>query len=70
MEYVRIDEEMSQWHPAFFAGIRIEFCEEENKMYFENEHQLGTKPMQIDILIIKKNNNEPLKKILDGYSAN
>ena len=62
MEYVKTDEEMSQWHPAFFAGIKIEFCEEENKMHFENEHQLGTKPMQIDVLIIKKNNNEPLEK--------
>jgi len=62
MEYVKTDEPMLQWHPAFFAGIRIEFCEEENKMNFESEHQLGTKPMQIDVLIIKKNNNEPLEK--------
>ena len=62
MEYVKTDEPMLQWHPAFFAGIRIEFCEEENKMDFESEHQLGTKPMQIDVLIIKKNNNEPLEK--------
>lgn len=62
MEYVKTDEPMLQWHPAFFAGIRIEFCEEETKMDFESEHQLGTKPMQIDVLIIKKNNNEPLEK--------
>lgn len=39
MEYVRTDEEMSQWHPAFFAGIKIEFCEEENKMKFESERR-------------------------------
>lgn len=62
MEYVKTDEPMLQWHPAFFAGIRIEFCKEETKMDFESEHQLGTKPMQIDVLIIKKNNNEPLEK--------
>ncbi len=62
MEYVKTDEPMLQWHPAFFAGIKIEFCKEENKMNFESEHQLGTKPMQIDVLIIKKNNNEPLEK--------
>ena len=62
MEYVKTDEQMLQWHPAFFAGIKIEFCEEENKMNFESEHQLGTKPMQIDVLIIKKNTNEPLEK--------
>jgi len=62
MKYVKTDEPMLQWHPAFFAGIRIEFCEEENKIDFESEHQLGTKPMQIDVLIIKKNSNEPLEK--------
>ncbi len=62
MKYVKTDEPMLQWHPAFFAGICIEFREEENKMNFESEHQLGTKPMQIDVLIIKKNSNEPLEK--------
>ena len=35
-----------QWHPAFYAGIRIEFEEEKEKLIFENEHQLGTKPKE------------------------
>ena len=51
-----------QWHPAFFAGIRIEFLREGKKMFFENEHQLGTKPKEIDVLIIKKNSDEPIQK--------
>lgn len=42
-----------QWHPAFYAGIQIEFEKERDKLIFENEHQLGTKPKQIDVLIIK-----------------
>lgn len=62
MEYVKTDEPVLQWHPAFFAGIRIEFCKEESKMNFESEHQLGMKPMQIDVLIVKKNSKEPLEK--------
>ena len=45
---------MLQWHPAFFAGIQIEFAEEAEHLVFENEHTLSTKPMQIDVLIIKK----------------
>lgn len=51
-----------QWHPAFYAGIQIEFEAERDKLIFENEHQLGTKPKQIDVLIIKNNSNEPIKK--------
>lgn len=51
-----------QWHPAFFAGIQIEFAEEADKLTFENEHQLGTKPREIDVLIIKKNFDEQIRK--------
>ncbi len=59
---VRTEEPVLQWHPAFFAGIQIELREEEGKVTFESEHQLGTKPMQIDVLIIKKDSNEPIVK--------
>lgn len=51
-----------QWHPAFFAGIRIELKEEAEKLIFENEHQLGTKPKEIDVLIIKKNSSDRIRK--------
>ena len=51
-----------QWHPAFLAGIQIEFSEEKEKLTFENEHQLGTKPKQIDVLIIKKESETRLRK--------
>ena len=50
------------WHPAFFAGIQIEFEEEAHKLTFENEHQLGTDPMRIDVLIIKKQTGEEIQK--------
>lgn len=33
-----------QWHPAFFAGMQIEFEKEADMLLFENEHSLGTKP--------------------------
>ena len=51
-----------QWHPAFYAGIQIEFADEADKLTFENEHHLGTKPKQIDVLIIKKETNTPIAK--------
>ncbi len=51
-----------QWHPAFYAGIRIELAEEKEGLIFENEHQLGTKPKEIDVLIIKKNADVKIHK--------
>ena len=50
------------WHPAFYAGIQIEFEKEAEKLTFENEHQLGTDPMRIDVLIIKKRLGEQIQK--------
>ena len=50
------------WHPAFYAGIQIEFEKEADKLTFENEHQLGTDPMRIDVLIIKKRTQEQIQK--------
>lgn len=51
-----------QWHPAFFAGLQIELQDERENLIFENEHQLGTKPKEIDALIIKKEKDIPIKK--------
>lgn len=51
-----------QWHPPFYAGIQIELEEEADNLIFENEHQLSTKPLGIDILIIKKDPDIPVRK--------
>lgn len=51
-----------QWHPAFYVGIQIELAEESQYLTFENEHQLGTKSKEIDVLIIKKNPTVSIKK--------
>lgn len=55
-------EKMLQWHPAFYAGIQIELSEEADKLVYEREHNLGTKPMLVDVLIIKKNSQDKIKK--------
>lgn len=54
--------EILQWHPAFFATIQIELQEEAANLIFENEHHLGTKPRQIDILVIKKEAEKRIHK--------
>lgn len=51
-----------QWHPANYAGLQIELAEEKEFLNFEDEHQLGTKPMAIDILIIKNETKHKIRK--------
>lgn len=53
---------MRQWHPAFYAGAQIELQDDADNLIFENEHQLGTKPKEIDVLIIKKQEERSVKK--------
>ena len=52
MKEKETDDKLLQWHPAFYAGIQIELSEEADKLIFEREHNLGTKPMLIDVLVI------------------
>ena len=51
-----------QWHPAFYASLQIELADEAHMLTFESEHTLGTKPMLIDVVIIKKQSNYKVKK--------
>ena len=62
MEKQQEKKELLQWHPALYAGLQIELGEEAQKLVFENEHQLGTKPMEIDVLIIKKESESRIHK--------
>lgn len=55
-------QQVLQWHPAFFAGLQIELKGDAENLIFENEHQLGTKPKEIDVLIIKKEVAKPVRK--------
>ena len=48
------EEKLLHWHSAFFADLQIELAEETEFLTFENEHMLSTKPMQLDVLVIKK----------------
>ena len=56
------ENKLLQWHPAFYAGLQIEFAEEAEKLIFENEHQLSKKPLEIDVLVIKKKAEEQIQK--------
>jgi len=62
MEPKKTEADKTYWHPAFYADIQIELKDDADNLEFENEHQLGTNPMEIDVLIIKKNKDRPVKK--------
>ncbi len=44
-----------QWHPGFVAAIALEFAENRGDLIYEKEYNLNTKPLEIDLLVIKKN---------------
>ena len=44
----------TQWHPGFIGAMDLEFKEDRERLTFEKEHNLNTKPLQVDLLIIKK----------------
>lgn len=53
-----------QWHPAFGATLRITLKDEMEFLEMHEEYLLSKKPPQIDILIIKKLRDLPVKKAI------
>lgn len=58
-----------QWHPAFGAALRITLKEEMEFLVMQEEYLLSKKPPQIDILIVKKLRDLPVKKAIGKISV-
>lgn len=43
-----------QWHPGFVAAMNLEFAENREQLIFEKEYNLNIKPLEIDLLVVKK----------------
>ncbi|MCI9500658.1 MAG: hypothetical protein HFG76_01390 [Hungatella sp.] len=43
-----------QWHSGFVAAMDLEFSANRNDLTYEREYNLNTKPLEIDLLVIKK----------------
>ena len=56
------NEEGISWHPAFFEAIQMELDEYSQYLQFIAEYPLTTKPLQIDVVIIKKSRDVPIEK--------
>lgn len=46
-----------QWHPGFVAAMNLELSQNRDDLIFEKEHNLNTKPLEIDLLIIRKDSS-------------
>jgi len=65
-------ETRTQWHPAFCAAMRLELIENKADLDYNNEYNLNTKPIQMDLLVIKKSRDVEIKneigKIFRGHN--
>ena len=43
-----------QWHSGFAAAMDLEFSANRKDLVYEREYNLNTKPLEIDLLVIKK----------------
>lgn len=51
-----------QWHSGFSAALRVELEDELDELCIEDEHMLSKEPMQIDVLVVKKKGEQPIRK--------
>lgn len=56
-----------QWHPGFVAAMNLEFMDNREDLAFESEHNLNTKPLEIDLLIIRKNCNAKISNEIGEF---
>ena len=65
-------ETKTQWHPAFCAAVRLELVENKADLDYTNEYNLNSKPIQMDLLVIKKSKDVEIKnemgKIFRGHN--
>lgn len=60
-------ESKKQWHPAFCAAMELEFREDKDILQYKRELNLTKKPLQIDLLVIKKESNKKLKNEIGDF---
>lgn len=61
-----------QWHPGFVAAMNLELADYRDKLIYEKEYNLNTKPLEIDLLVIKKDRDlqitNKVGKIFRGHN--
>ena len=50
-----------QWHQGFYGAAELEFRQDKDNLSFEREHYLSKEPLRMDMLIVKKKKELPIK---------
>ena len=65
-------ENRTKWHPAFCNIMELELMENAEGLTYDSEYNLSREPLKIDLLVIKKKQDEVIKneigKIFLGYN--
>ena len=54
----------TQWHTAFCSSLKLELRENRQDLEFQEEHTLNSKPLLMDLLVIKKESGVVIKNEL------
>ncbi len=57
----------TQWHPAFYSAIQLELKEDAEYLDFHKEYNLNTKPLELDLLVIKKRKDIEIKNEIGKF---
>lgn len=53
-----MDERLIQWHMGFTAAVDLELEENREDLEYAKEYSLNSRPLQADLLVIRKNRGE------------
>ena len=56
-----MEETNTQWHLALKPAVDLEFAEERENLSYFKDFSLNQQALEIDLLIIKKEGNQPIK---------
>lgn len=62
-------EDKEQWYTLFCTDMELEFCEDNDILEYDRGHNLSKKPLQIDLLVIKKEPDRKLKNEIGDFSS-
>ncbi len=48
-------DQRKQWHMGFYGAMELEFREDKDSLEFYREYQLSKKPLEMDMLVVRKN---------------
>lgn len=54
------DETKIQWHPAFCSAMQLTLFSNADSLDYTREFNLSSKPLQVDLLVINKENDKPV----------